>query len=107
MAPTAISPYQEADIRGLDSKLKGKKEVKTSGQHPPVVQYLRTYEDFPKHIDGRTVWRTEDYKDKPERWTHRFTQEEITELSTAADKFNESGIPRTSISKVLSHPIEK
>jgi hypothetical protein len=74
--------------------------LKTTGQHPPIYEQLQPYENFPKEITGRTVWKAEDYKDNPERWTHRFTDEEIKELSDAADAFLESKIPLTGISKV-------
>ena len=100
MAPTAISQYQESDIKTVVSKSTTKHEVKTSGQHPPTYEELKPYEDFPKQIEGKTVWRTEEYKGNPERWTHRFTPEEIAELGTTADNFNKSGIPLPTISKV-------
>jgi hypothetical protein len=74
--------------------------LKTSGQHPPIYSALRPYNDFPKEISGPTVWKTEDYRDNPERWTHPFSWEEIAELSTAADKFIAAGTPLTGISKV-------
>lgn len=72
---------------------------KTSGQHPPVYDRLRPYSDFPKEINGPTVWKAEDYREHPERWTHVFSDEEIAELSTAADDFIASGTPLTGITK--------
>ena len=103
MAPTAISTYQDSKIGGVASKSKVKDEVITSGQHPPIYEALKPYEYFPKYVDGRTFWRREDYNYDPERWTHRFTADEIGELSDAADNFSESGIALTTISKVLRH----
>ncbi|KAK7529802.1 uncharacterized protein J3D65DRAFT_648491 [Phyllosticta citribraziliensis] len=73
--------------------------IKTSGQHPPLYDQLRPYEDFPKEITGPTVWKAEDYKNNPERWTHPFSDEEVAELGAAADKFIADGIPLTGISK--------
>ncbi|KZF24353.1 Clavaminate synthase-like protein [Xylona heveae TC161] len=73
--------------------------IKTSGQHAPLYDLLRPYEQFPKHITGPTVWKAEDYKDQPGRWTHRFTPEQIEELSDAADAFLANGLPLTGISK--------
>ncbi|KIY04142.1 uncharacterized protein Z520_00834 [Fonsecaea multimorphosa CBS 102226] len=73
--------------------------LKTSGQWPPVYEQLRPYEDFPKEISGPTLWKAEDYRWYPERWTHRFRSAEIAELSAAADEFIASGIPLTGISK--------
>lgn len=74
--------------------------LKTSGQHIPLYEELRPYEDFPEHITGGTVWAADDYKNNPERWTHRLTVEEIAELSDAADHFKAAGIPLTGISQV-------
>lgn len=73
--------------------------IRTSGQLDPVHDLLKPYEAFPEEISGPTVWRAEDYRDAPERWTHRFTEEEIEELGAAADKFIASDIPMTGISK--------
>jgi len=73
--------------------------IKTSGQHPPIYSLLCPYEDFPKEITGPTVWKAEDYVNNPERWTHPFSEEEIAELSQAADNFIKSGTPLTGISK--------
>jgi len=75
--------------------------LKTSGQHPPVYSRLRPYPNFPKHITGPTVWRAEDYRDHPERWTHVFSEEEIAELGGAADDFLASGVPLTGITRAL------
>ncbi|MCJ1395162.1 hypothetical protein MMC18_008043 [Xylographa bjoerkii] len=73
--------------------------IKTSGQHPPLYNDLRPFEDFPKAINGPTVWRSEDFISAPEKWVHRFTEEEIAEMSEAADAFLSSGTPLTGISK--------
>ncbi|KAL1393955.1 hypothetical protein HDK64DRAFT_13868 [Phyllosticta capitalensis] len=73
--------------------------IKTSGQHAPLYDQLRPYEDFPKEITGPTVWNADNYKNNPERWTHPFSEEEVAELSAAADKFIADGIPLTGISK--------
>ncbi|KAL2217701.1 hypothetical protein M432DRAFT_548989 [Thermoascus aurantiacus ATCC 26904] len=73
--------------------------LKTTGQHPPIYELLQPFEKFPKEITGPTVWKAEDFKDHPEKWTHRFTDEELEELSTAADNFIASGTPLTAISK--------
>ena len=75
--------------------------IKTSGQHPPLYNELKSFEDFPIEINGPTVWRSDDYVLNPERWIHEFTPEEVSEMSVAADGFMESGIPLTGISKVL------
>ena len=74
--------------------------IKTSGQHPPLYHRLSPYQDFPYDISGPTVWNADDYKHNPERWTHCFTDDEITEMSEAADQFRDSGVPLTGISKV-------
>ena len=78
--------------------------IKTSGQHPPIYEQLRSYEDFPEEIIGPTVWNAEDYRNNPERWTHWLSEDEIAELSDAADGFKAASIPLTGISKVSSIP---
>ena len=74
--------------------------IKTSGQHPPLYHELCAVEEFPHGITGPTVWKAEDYTYHPERWVHSFTEEEIVEMSEAADGFIDAGIPLTGISKV-------
>lgn len=71
----------------------------TSGQHNPIPTLLRPYSDFPKQITGPTVWRAEDYRDHPDRWTHIFTPAQITELDYAATTFLASGTPLTGMTK--------
>ncbi|GAQ42353.1 hypothetical protein AtubIFM55763_007578 [Aspergillus tubingensis] len=73
--------------------------LKTTGQHPPLYEHIHPFDKFPKEITGPTVWKPEDYSNSPEKWTHRFTEEEIEELSAAADGFLEAKIPMTGISK--------
>ena len=75
--------------------------IKTSGQHPPIYDELREYEDFPRSINGPTLWKSENYRNNPERWVHPFSTEEIEEISTAADNFRAAGIPLTGVTKVL------
>ena len=79
--------------------------IRTSGQHAPLYDALRPFSEFPKEITGPTVWKAEDYKDRPDRWVHPFTDEEIGELGDAADRFIASGIPLTGISKVSTLPM--
>ena len=74
--------------------------LKTSGQHPPVYSQVRPYSEFPKVITGPTVWKAEDYRENPDLWTHKFTDEEIKEISDASDAFIHNGTPLTGISKV-------
>lgn len=75
--------------------------LKTSGQHGPIFERLKSYADFPKEITGPTVWKAEDYRDNPERWTHVFSNEEIAELSKASDNFIASGVPLTGMRRDL------
>lgn len=74
--------------------------IRTSGQHPPLYHALKPYSEFPQEITGPTVWKAEDYVHSPERWVHRFTDDERQELSDVADRFIASGTPLTGISKV-------
>ncbi|CAK1365988.1 hypothetical protein CB0940_09566 [Cercospora beticola] len=74
---------------------------KTSGQHNPIPELIRPYEEFPKEIVGQTVWKAEDYRNNPERWTHGFSEEEIAELGKAADEYIAAGHPLTGMKKEL------
>ncbi|OCL01682.1 Clavaminate synthase-like protein [Glonium stellatum] len=80
--------------------------IKTSGQHPPLYDQLKPYSSFPREITGPTVWRAEDYINNPERWTHPFSEDEVAEISQAADKFLADGMPLTGISKT-NFPLPK
>ncbi|KAK6955424.1 hypothetical protein Daesc_003061 [Daldinia eschscholtzii] len=73
--------------------------LKTTGQHPPLYDKLYPYSAFPKRIEGPTEWKAEDYANNPERWVHQFSEEELAEISKAADNFIELGLPLTGISK--------
>lgn len=73
--------------------------IKTSGQHPPLYDQIKSHSDFPKEIQGETVWKAEDYTNNPERWVHVFNDEEIAELSATSDKFLADKTPLTGISK--------
>jgi hypothetical protein len=46
-----------------------------------------------------TAWDRADYTHNPERWTHPFSEDEIAEISAAADAFIASGTPLTGITK--------
>ncbi len=46
------------------------------------------------------MWKAEDYAEHPERWVYALGEQEINELSLAADKFIANKIPLTGISKV-------
>jgi hypothetical protein len=74
--------------------------LKTSGQHNPDYALLTPPSQFPKEVSGPTVWKAEDYKDHPERWTHVFSEEEIEELGEAAEAFMGSGRGLTGMAKV-------
>lgn len=76
--------------------------IRTSGQHEPIWEQLRSYEAFPKEIRGPTLWRAEDYRNNPERWVHHFSEEEIEELSKASDDFMASETPLTGITTVCA-----
>lgn len=74
--------------------------LKTTGQHPPLYDQIKPFEAFPKQITGPTVWKGEDFKNHPEKWTYVFSEGEIEEFSKAADGFLNAKIPLTGISKV-------
>ncbi|KAJ5579637.1 uncharacterized protein N7459_005622 [Penicillium hispanicum] len=97
MATTLVETI--APIAGAIDLSKFPDGLKTSGQHPPVYSQVRPYSQFPKVHSGPTVWKAEDYRENPELWTHRFTDEEIQEIGEAADNFIKQGEPLTGISK--------
>lgn len=74
--------------------------VKTSGQLEPEYSLLGSYEEFPKRIEGLTVWKAEDYRENPEKWTHVWSDEEVEEIGTATDGFLNAGYDLTDITKV-------
>ena len=74
--------------------------IKTSGQQAPYYDELRSYEEFPEEIIGPTVWKAEEYQNRPERWTHQLTKEEVQEVSEAAENFKAAELPLLNISKV-------
>jgi len=102
MAPALTSPAPEAPhtLSQTVNKSIFPDGLKTSGQHNPIYEQLTPHSQFPKEISGPTVWKAEDYRDHPERWTHVFSDEDITELGRAADEFIASGRPLTGIRKV-------
>lgn len=102
MAPaaTATLPTAPHNLTGPVSRDIFPDGLKTTGQHPPLWDHIQPFEKFPKEITGPTVWKAEEYHDNPEKWTHTFTQDQIDELSTAADAFLASKTPLTGISKV-------
>ena len=104
MAPAAVeslptAPHELGASVPLDVFPDG---LKTVGQQAPLYDLLKPYEQFPKEITGPTLWKAEDYRNNPEKWTHAFTEEEIEELSKTADSFLEAKIPLTGISKVCN-----
>ncbi|OQE14403.1 hypothetical protein PENFLA_c038G07106 [Penicillium flavigenum] len=101
MAPAATSslPTAPHDLTGPISRDIFPDGLKTTGQHPPLYDHITPFENFPKQITGPTVWKAEEYRENPEKWTHVFTQDQIDELSSASDAFLASKTPLTGISK--------
>ncbi len=85
------------------SKLVFPDGIKTSGQFDPLYDQIQPYNDFPSKITGQTVWEAADYAKNPQQWTHRFSEEEIEEMSGAADAFMASETPLTGITKVWTN----
>lgn len=94
------TPTKEARLQQQQNHHHHFSGIKTSGQHPPLYDQIKPYSDFPKEITGPTLWKSEDYANNPERWTHVFTKDEIAEMSDAADRFQAGDVPLTHISKV-------
>ena len=95
-------PSPPHQLRGPPSKALFPDGIKTSGQHPPLYNELRPFDDFPTEILGPTVWTADDYVHNPERWVHELSSEEIAEMSEAADFFLAGSIPLTGITKVAA-----
>jgi hypothetical protein len=106
-APTDYSHLPKTEFR---TKLEVKPKsasfpdgIKTTGQQPPLYEEVRPYSDFPKIITGPTAWTKDDFSGSPEKealWKHPFTEEELEELSTAAEQYLASGRSLTEMSKV-------
>ena len=94
LKPHVASPDPPADRRFFPDGLR------TSGQHPVLEDKVFPYDAFPKTITGPTVWMREDYQNRPDRWTHPFSPEEIEELSVAADSFITRELPLTGMTTV-------
>ncbi|MCJ1223993.1 hypothetical protein MMC12_000636 [Toensbergia leucococca] len=101
MAPglTDTLPTPAHQLRAFPSKEIFPDGIKTSGQHAPLYNELRPFEDFPDEITAPTLWKSEDYAHNPERWTHVFTEDEIAEMSEAANRFLAAKTPLTGITK--------
>lgn len=99
MATTTETAPAAVSTQGIDIK-KFPDGLKTSGQHAPVLSQIWPYEKFPKTQTGPTLWKAEDYRNNPEKWTHRFTDEEIQEIGEAADNFIKNNELLTGISRV-------
>jgi len=99
MAPGLVEDTAASLEPGTANKSIFPDGYKTTGQKAPVYSLVQPYENFPKNISGPTVWKADDFRDAPEKWTHAFTDDEIAEIGEAADKFIEAGLPLTGISK--------
>jgi hypothetical protein len=104
MAPALTDSATTASHR-LDAPLELFPDgLKTTGQHPPLYEHIHPFDRFPRQITGPTVWKAEDYRENPEKWTHVFTPSQIEELSASSDAFLASKTPLTGISKVSLYP---
>ncbi|KAH9898756.1 Clavaminate synthase-like protein [Xylariomycetidae sp. FL2044] len=106
MAPVAVDTPVPTDlVQSLKTSAKDVNRsifpdgLKTTGQHPPLYDKIYPYSAFPKHIEGPTVWKPEDYANYPERWVHQFSEAELKEISDAADRFRELKLPLTGITR--------
>ncbi|KAI9780928.1 MAG: hypothetical protein M1816_002620 [Peltula sp. TS41687] len=95
-APNSLTKHRDNNHAPRDIFPDG---IRTSGQIEPIYSLLKPYDDFPSRIEGPTVWTRDDYVNNPEKWTHRFTPQEVDELSKVIDDFIAGGLPLTGISK--------
>ncbi|KAF1839634.1 taurine catabolism dioxygenase TauD [Decorospora gaudefroyi] len=104
MAPALTSPIPNEHPNPTTPASKAPKAIfpdgiRTSGQHEPIYTQLQPYTSFPKTITGPTAWTKSEYASNPERWTHIFSADEISEISSATDAFLASATPLTGISR--------
>lgn len=78
--------------------------TRTQGQHDVLFDEVAPYSAFPKRIDGPTVWKAEDLRAHPERWTRQWSDEQIQDLEDAYDAFKQRDLPLTAIDKVRMNP---
>ena len=79
---------------------------RTQGQHDVLQHLVPPYSQFPKRVDGPTVWNADEFRAQPERWQKRWSAEHIRELDEAYEGFKRSGLPITAITRV-SHVLPK
>lgn len=75
-------------------------EVRSQGQHDVLFDLVRPYGDFPREVSGPTVWRAEEFRERPGLWTKAWSEEHIKELEQAYDQFVQQDLPITLITKV-------
>lgn len=105
MAPSVSEQLPTAVPVGGKTIIDGETRPRTSGQHEPIYELLRPYEEFPKEITGPTVWKAEDYTENRERWTHWWSESEIAEIESAAKAFLAAGKDLVTITKVIPPPL--
>lgn len=94
--PAAQPPHEH--IASLKAATNMRKKL-TSGQWDQLPESITPYEQYPKEVTGRTVWRQEDYANSPERWVHWWTADQLAQIEAAALAFEQAGISLTDISK--------
>ncbi|KXJ88080.1 taurine catabolism dioxygenase TauD [Microdochium bolleyi] len=73
--------------------------LRTSGQHPPIESQLRPFEQFPRKIEGPTVWTPQQMQASSHEWIYNLEKNELDEIWQAVQDFSASGKPLTTISK--------
>ena len=97
MAPGLLIPQTTTDL--VSSKGASTAKLQTSGQHDQLKETIQPYENYPKQIDGPTVWVKEDYQDHPEKWIHHWTNDELADIERATSAFEALNLPLTEMSR--------
>ncbi|KIW47553.1 uncharacterized protein PV06_00243 [Exophiala oligosperma] len=55
----------------------------SSGQREPIYELLTPFQDLPREITGRTVWKKEELQKNPDRWIRHFSSNEVKQIEQA------------------------
>ena len=88
----------QTDIPNLDLL---NRTHRTSGQHNPIYELIKPYHEFPKKIEGDTLWLANDYGNGGKDWKYIWTKSDVDEIWKAVEDFEKKGLPLTAITKDL------
>lgn len=98
MAPS-VAAAPQSEVPAVQAK-----KIQTCGQFDPIYEKLSAYESYPTEITGRSLWKAEDFRQNPEKWTYWWTPAQLSALSNTADEFLAEKRSLTTITKVRFPP---